>query len=773
MMKSLIIYLKKLVLDLKYFVRLIICIFLHYSGATRLCDILDKGPAGIRILAYHDIADKGYLNLEVPEKIFRRHMRYLVKNNYNLVSLEDAVDLIESSKEIPRKTVVITFDDGYKSLYHAVFPVVKELGVPITVFLATGSIGFSDGNIPPFVDAVAHAIKNTSKRELDLSDWNFMKYSLKTALLKERAIKEVNEYSKNLSTVKRKKFLEFIFRQLNVDINGNDLKNKMLSWEEIIEMSDEGVSFGAHTHTHPSLSRIPIEEAKEEIQLSKNLIEERLGKEINTFAYPYGSDKDINGEVRDVVKDIGFKCACVLKDGISWAGDDVFLLKRACVTNQIKTTLLSFFSEAVFSVQMTGALNFIYNIKVKKMSRCQEEKRKINILYIIDQLKGGGGTERHLVRLATLLDKKRFNTAVSFFEGASGVLHEEIRKHGIPVEDINLSRIYSPMALIQGIRLAGFIRENNIDIVQTFHFKSDTFGVFVSRLAGVPKIISSRRDTGDLKKPRQIFLNKLMDRFINRFIMVCNTVGRKVHEREGVPKHKAVTIYNGVDIKRFSHDSADRVQSMREKLGYAEDDFVVGISAIFRPEKAYNVFFEGIERVLPSIKSLKVLVLGFGPTKEYFESYCSKGPLKNIVNFMGFVEDVEKFLPLMDVFCLVPNKNEGFSNAILEAMAAGRPVIASDVGGNAEAVVHNETGIIIPPDDPDRLSQAILELYNNSEKRLRMGQRARERAADSFSLEKMIKEHERFYEAVFEGTEVTEKEHLAAKCAKEREEIKT
>ncbi|MEC4685155.1 MAG: glycosyltransferase [Nitrospirota bacterium] len=712
---------------------------------------MNKGSAGIKILAYHDIADKGYLNLEVPEKIFRRHVRYLVKNNYNLISLEDAANLLESCKKVPRKTVVITFDDGYKSVYHAVFPVVKEFGVPITVFLATGSIGSSNGNLPPFVDAVAHAIRNTAKRELDLSEWNFMKYPLRTAILKEKAIKEVNEYSKNLSTINRKKFLEFIFRHLNVDAADYDLKNKMLSWEEIIEMNKEGISFGAHTHTHPSLSRIPIEEAREEILLSKKLMEERLDKEISTFAYPYGSDKDINGKIRDIVEDVGFKCACVLKDGINRAGDDLFLLKRACVTNQIKTTLLSFFSEAVFSVQMTGFLDFIHNRRIRKMRCRQEEKKKIKVLYIIDQLKAGAGTERHLVRLATLLDKERFNTAISFFEGAPGTIHEEIRKQGVPVKDLNLSRIYSHRALVQGIRLGRFIRENKIDIVQTFHFKSDTFGVVVAKLAGAQKIISSRRDTGDLKKPRQIFLNKLMNRFIDRFIMVCNTVGRKVYENEGVPEHKTQTIYNGVDIKRFSHNSVDRVQRIREKLRYSESDFVVGTSAIFRPEKAYHVFFEGIEKVLPSIKSLKVLVLGFGPTKDYFESYCSNGPLKNIVKFMGFVEDVERFLPLMDVFCLVPNKNEGFSNAILEAMSAGRPVIASDVGGNAEAVIHNETGIIIPPDDSDRLSQAILELYNNPERRVRMGVKARERAASTFSLEKMIKEHERFYEEVFKG----------------------
>lgn len=102
----------------------------------------------------------------------------------------------------------------------------------------------------------------------------------------------------------------------------------------------------------------------------------------------------------------------------------------------------------------------------------------------------------------------------------------------------------------------------------------------------------------------------------------------------------------------------------------------------------------------------------------------------------------------MDVFCLVPNKNEGFSNAILEAMAMARPVIATDVGGNAEAVVHGQTGLIIPPDNSDALAEAILDLYNNPDKRLQMGQNSRERAVNVFSLEHMIKEHEKFYESL-------------------------
>ena len=755
------IYLRRFADFLKSVVRQIACVVIHYSGITRICELLKRGPSGIRILAYHDIADKGYLNLQVSEKTFTMHVQYLLKNNYNIISLEEAADLLRSGGEIPRKTVVITFDDGYKSIYQSVLPIVKEYGLPITVFLSTGSVGSSNGGTPLFVDAVAYAIRKTTKNELDLSTWNYKRFSLKTALLRELAVKQVNEYSKNLAPAERRNLLHFILGQLDIDIEADELKNKMLSWDEIKEMDSAGVSFGAHTHTHPSLSRITLKEARDEIMLSKRLIENHLGKEVTTFAYPYGSVRDVNDGVRDIVEQEGFKCACVLKDGINLPGDDLYMMKRACITNQINSDLLGFVSKAEFSVQMTGVLNFIYNIRERMMSRGSEgTRKKINILYIIDQFKAGGGTERHLVRLATMLDRERFNTAISCFEGAPGTILDDILKHGIPVEDLNLSRIYSYRALARGFRLARFIRRHGIDIVQTFHFKSDTFGVFFSRLAGVPIVVSSRRDTGDLKKPRQILLNRIMNRFIDRFIMVCNAVGTKVRECEGVPAHKTVTIYNGVDLKRFSGAGARDVELLRRQLGLDDSNFVVGISAIFRPEKAYHVFFKGIEGVLSTIKNLKVLVLGFGPTKDHFVSYCRKGPLREVVKFQGFVEDVERFLPLMDVFCLVPNKNEGFSNAILEAMAAGRPVIASDVGGNAEAVVHNETGIIIPPDDPAALSRAILELYNNPEKRLQMGQKARERAAESFSIEKMIREHESFYETLYS-------EYISGKSASE------
>ncbi len=364
---------------------------------------------------------------------------------------------------------------------------------------------------------------------------------------------------------------------------------------------------------------------------------------------------------------------------------------------------------------------------------------------------GGGGTENHIYILASGLDKKKFTASICYFHGderENGFI-EHGRGLGIEMIGLPVDRIYSVEALRQAWRLRKIIKERDIDIVQTFHFKSDTYGALVSKLTG-RKVISSRRDMGDLKKRRQIFLNKIANRWISRHIMVCDAVGKRFHEMEGIPDDSMVTLYNGVDLSRFS--PVKRRRERVEALGISEGDFIVGTVASFRPEKAYHILFQAIKEVSGSIDNLKVLALGDGPTRIENQDWCRANGLDGIVKFMGHIDEIEECVPLMDVFCLVPNKNEGFSNSILEAMAMGKPVIATNVGGNAEAVVHGETGFIIPPNDPQALAKLILKLYTDRETRLKMGKKARERAEEVFPLKLMVKKHEDLYEEVSNGT---------------------
>jgi glycosyltransferase involved in cell wall biosynthesis len=370
--------------------------------------------------------------------------------------------------------------------------------------------------------------------------------------------------------------------------------------------------------------------------------------------------------------------------------------------------------------------------------------KKINILYLIDTLRDGGGTETHLAEVSARLDRKRFNCFICAFDCEQGPFVKRIEEN-TPVAYIPVGRFYGINAVIQAFNLIKFIRENHIDIVQTFHFKSDTYGVLVSKLAGVRRIISSRRDLGDLKESRHLMLNRLLNPFVDHFIMVCNTVAEAVKKTEGVPEERMTTIYNGVNLNSFNLDRERDVVSLKKELGISPDAFVIGSIAYFRPEKAYHILFEAIEKLDKSLKEWDLVILGDGPLEDHFKALCRKKGLEDRVKFMGSVIDVPRYISLMDVVCLVPNKNEGFSNAILEGMAMAKPIIATDVGGNAEAVIDGETGFIIPPDNTERVAEAILKLYNDWDLRKKMGKKGREVIDKKFVLQDMISKMEDLY----------------------------
>ncbi|MBI5055386.1 MAG: glycosyltransferase [Nitrospirae bacterium] len=380
-----------------------------------------------------------------------------------------------------------------------------------------------------------------------------------------------------------------------------------------------------------------------------------------------------------------------------------------------------------------------------------KEIRKINILFIIDTLCGKGGTENHLYHLVRNLNRDRFKCFIVAFK-LNRTFTDKITAAGIPVYYIPVERCYSPYAILQALKIGRIIKENHIDLVQTFHFVSDTYGTFFSRLFGVKHIISSRRDIGDTKKARHIFINRIVNKCIEKFITVCDAVGERISTDENIPAGKQKTIYNGVDLGKYKIADSELVATSRRKLGFSSDDFVVGTVAHFRPEKNYDVFFKAVENAQGSIEHLRAIAVGQGPQLGTFKNYCRDRGLTEKVVFTGPVKDVREYISVMDVACLVPGSNEGFSNAVLEKMAMGKPLIVTDMGGNAEAVKDGENGIVIPPLDPGKLTAAITYLYRNPSVRMDMGRKSRERAELLFSMEKMIMNHERFYRGIFNGT---------------------
>ena len=210
--------------------------------------------------------------------------------------------------------------------------------------------------------------------------------------------------------------------------------------------------------------------------------------------------------------------------------------------------------------------------------------KKINILFLIDTIHGVGGTEKHLAQLVTYLNKDKFScTVVPFFCGKNAdSFIRRIEGQDVRFEYIPVRRIYAPNGIRRALELRRLIKSERFDIVQTFHFKSDTYGVLVSRASGVRKIISSRRDTGELKTAPQLLLNKMVNRLITRYIAVADAIAERIARTEGIPRHLFKTIYNGVELPPLP--DGDALRELRAEFGIAHDAFVVG--SVRMPENA-------------------------------------------------------------------------------------------------------------------------------------------------------------------------------------------
>lgn len=368
----------------------------------------------------------------------------------------------------------------------------------------------------------------------------------------------------------------------------------------------------------------------------------------------------------------------------------------------------------------------------------------IKILFLIDYFHRTGGTEKHLVQLIVGLPVGEFSCSVVAFDMGRNPLLEELRSRGIPVIHLPVGREYVPRALWQAARLWRLMRRERYDIVQTYHQKADTYGALVARAARVPVLISSKRDTGELRKPLHVFLNRRLRGLFDAFIMAAEGVRAAVVRRDGLPTRRVWTIYNGVDCRRFHPPDPATKAAARRTLGLDRADLVVGMVAGFRPEKNYDIFFDAMARVAARLPNLRVVAIGGGPLLEHYRQSVAASVLGARTVFTGDLPDVLPALQALDVGCLTSG-SEGFSNALIEQMAVALPLVVTNVGGNAEAVLDGVNGFVVAPQDAQAVADAVVRLGTDGALRASAAAAARARVEERFSLERMWAEHAALY----------------------------
>lgn len=381
------------------------------------------------------------------------------------------------------------------------------------------------------------------------------------------------------------------------------------------------------------------------------------------------------------------------------------------------------------------------------MSQDRNIRRKIRVLYVITTL-AIGGAEGQLVRLVTSLDRQRFEPAVCCLS-SEGPYRETLDAAGIPVVTIGFTGFWGmrrdPGRVYRQIsRLVGYIRDFHPDVVHGFLFWAYIMGTFAARLARVPIVVTSRRSLGYFKASERthLFLEQIANRLTDVVVANSEAVRQDTILGEHLRPEKVLVIYNGIEADHFCKSPEERLE---ESVGLRNRGPVVGVIANLRHYKGHRYFFQAWAEVTKRFPGAVALLIGDGPDRSELEAQAESIGVSKSIRFLGSRRDIPQLLALMDLL-VHPSLEEGFSNAILEAMAAGKPVVATAVGGNPEAVVHKATGLVVPPQDGHALAEAILWLMEHPDEAAAYGHAGQERVARNFDLQLMAREYERLYE---------------------------
>lgn len=294
------------------------------NGSFALPFLTKRRWPNFQILFYHRLTrviDPFYSAL--PVTVFENQIRYLARQ-FQLVDLGELLRKLVNGSPIPKDAVSITFDDGYRDNFELAFPVLQRYSAPATIFLTTGFVNRED---VLWNDKVCYALKHTRAQNVLLRLETEHFFSLKTVEQRLKAVGEILWFLRQIEHLDKLKIMDELFSQLKITDFGQ-LWESRLTWEQVRIMNREGISFGAHTVSHPILSRVSLQEARQEILESKNTIERELANPPDLFAYPVGRSQDYNGAVKDAVREAGFLGAVTAVFGNNTLETDRWELRR-------------------------------------------------------------------------------------------------------------------------------------------------------------------------------------------------------------------------------------------------------------------------------------------------------------------------------------------------------------------------------------------------------------------------------------------------------------
>jgi len=384
----------------------------------------------------------------------------------------------------------------------------------------------------------------------------------------------------------------------------------------------------------------------------------------------------------------------------------------------------------------------------RAVSRAQSHDRT-RVMFCIDSMQVGG-TELNALRTAEHLDRSRFDLSVVCLK-QHGPLVARYEAAGIPVIPLVLKNLYGLNAVRQGLRLATLLRRRQVDIFHAHDFYSNIFGVTWARLARTPAVIASRRWWAWPPRRAHRVLNRLTSRFAHRVLANSPAIAEMLHVSEGFPREQVVVIPNFVDDRSLAALSGQERADLLRGLGVPATAQVIGTVASLSPIKDQATLLRAAALLAPQWPDLHVVMVGDGPCRSSLDALVRRLDLGGRVHFAGLRHNGPQLHQLFDVSVLC-SLSEGFPNTLVEAMAQGISVVATDVGGTRDAVLHGTTGLLVPPSNPSRLAEAMDALLGDRTRRQAIGLAAQRYVRDRFGAARVIASLEALYTALVSTT---------------------
>jgi glycosyltransferase involved in cell wall biosynthesis len=354
---------------------------------------------------------------------------------------------------------------------------------------------------------------------------------------------------------------------------------------------------------------------------------------------------------------------------------------------------------------------------------------KKKILHLITGLEVGGAEMMLLKTLPRL--QEDFDNRVCCIRGR-GPIGKQLEEKGVPVYYLDLASATDIFTII--FRFRKVVTEFHPDLLITYLIHADLFGRILGRLFGIRKVICSQR--GSLLQWEFLrTVDRLTKRWVDKYIVQTPAAKKELMEKLRLPEEKFEIIPNSLDFDEYTFPLD--IKAKKRELGIPAKNINIVCVSNLRRGKGHEYLLEAFEQLFQNHKNISLLIVGDGEKKEELRSQVTRYTSKNNIYFLGRRNDVKEILHISDIFVL-PTLAEGMSNAIMEAMASGLPVITTDIPENRKLVQNNSSGILVPPENSKVLADAIKLIINDQLLRESLGEKARKTAEEKFDINSIL-----------------------------------